>query len=110
ENFDLNAMGPGSADATHVLAETMRLAYADRTRYVGDPDFVDVPLAGLTSDAYAAERARRISMRRVIDARSLTPGNPTGPESRDTTHFSIADSRGNVVSVTTTLGDSFGAG
>lgn len=111
ENFDLNAMGPGSADATHVLAETMRLAYADRTRYVGDPDFVDVPLAGLTSDAYAAERARRISMRRAADARSVSPGNPSSAvESRDTTHFSIADSRGNVVSVTTTLGDSFGAG
>ncbi|MEZ6023703.1 MAG: gamma-glutamyltransferase [Hyphomonadaceae bacterium] len=110
EHFDLNAMGAGSADATHVLAETMRLAYADRTRYVGDPGFVDVPVAQLTADAYAAERARRINMRRAIDPRTLTPGQLLPPESRDTTHFSIADAAGNAVSITTTLGDSFGAG
>jgi gamma-glutamyltranspeptidase/glutathione hydrolase len=110
ENFDIGAMGAGSADATHLLAETMRLAYADRTRYVGDPDFVDVPLASLTSDAYAARRARLISMRRATDPRRLSPGDLSSAEGRDTTHFSIADARGNAVSVTTTLGDSFGAG
>jgi gamma-glutamyltranspeptidase/glutathione hydrolase len=109
ENFDLDAMGAGSADATHVLAETMRLAYADRTRYVGDPDFVQAPIEALTSDAYAAQRARRISMRRALDPRTLSPGDPS-VEGRDTTHFSIADALGNAVSVTTTLGDSFGAG
>lgn len=109
ERFDLAAMGAGSADATHVLAETMRLAYADRTRYVGDPDFVDVPLGQLTSDSYAAERARLISMRRAADPRRVTAGD-LGEEGRDTTHFSIADARGNAVSVTTTLGDSFGSG
>ncbi|HET9231304.1 MAG TPA: gamma-glutamyltransferase [Vitreimonas sp.] len=109
EHFDIAAMGAGSADATHVLAETMRLAYADRTRYVGDPDFVDVPLAQLTSDAYAAERARLISMRRATDPRRVGAGD-LGEEGRDTTHFSVADARGNAVSVTTTLGDSFGSG
>jgi len=109
ERFDIAAMGAGSADATHVLAESMRLAYADRTRYVGDPDFVDVPLGQLTSDAYAAERARLISMRRATDPRRVSAGD-LGQEGRDTTHFSVADARGNAVSVTTTLGDSFGSG
>jgi gamma-glutamyltranspeptidase/glutathione hydrolase len=109
EHFDVAAMGAGSADATHVLAETMRLAYADRTRYVGDPDFVDVPLAQLTSDAYGAHRASLISMRRATDPRRVGAGD-LGEEGRDTTHFSVADARGNAVSVTTTLGDSFGSG
>jgi gamma-glutamyltranspeptidase / glutathione hydrolase len=109
EHFDIAAMGAGSADATHVLAEAMRLAYADRTRYVGDPDFVDVPLAQLTSDAYAAQRARLISMRRATDPRRISAG-VLGEEGRDTTHFSVADADGNAVSVTTTLGDSFGSG
>jgi gamma-glutamyltranspeptidase/glutathione hydrolase len=109
ESFDIASMGAGSADAVHLLAETMRLCYADRTRYVGDPDFVDVPLAELTSDAYAGGRARLISMRRAGDPRRISPGD-VREEGRDTTHFSIADANGNAVSVTTTLGDSFGSG
>jgi gamma-glutamyltranspeptidase/glutathione hydrolase len=106
----MKAFGARSADATHVLAETMKLVYADRTRHIGDPDFVKVPLAGLMSQGYADQRAKQISMRRTLKPSQITPGAPVPRDSPDTTHISVADAQGNIVSETTTLGSSYGSG
>ncbi len=110
ENFELKPLGAGSAASLHLLAETMKLANADRVRNLGDTDFVDVPLEGLTSKAYARDRARLINQRRASKPRALGAGEPWRYESPSTTHFSTADSDGNLVSTTYTLGSDFGSG
>jgi gamma-glutamyltranspeptidase/glutathione hydrolase len=111
ESFDLKTLGgAGSSGALHVMAETMKMAYADRYRYLGDTDFVKVPLKGFTSKAYGAEQARRIDVNRARPAKALGAGDPWRHESPSTTHYSIADAAGNVVSTTYTLGADFGSG
>ncbi len=108
-NFPIAEMGIGSADKLHVLAETMRLAYADRSKHLGDPDFYDVPLEWLLSREYAAKLAATIDMRRARPSTDVRPGVPPLPESEDTTHFSVMDADGNVVSNTYTLNSSYGS-
>lgn len=110
EQFDLRSLGAGSAASIHLLAEAMKLAYVDRARYVGDPDFVKLPLQGLISKRYAAERARLISRRRASSPPDIAPGDPWRYEGTQTTHLSVADAAGNVVSNTYTLGASYGSG
>lgn len=110
ENFDLKAMGAGSAQALHTLSEAMKLGYIDRYRFLGDTDFVRVPLNGFTSKAFAAERARLVSLDRASKPRDIPRGDPWKFESPNTTHFSVADAEGNVVSTTYTLGADFGSG
>lgn len=110
EQFDLKAAGQGSAASLHLLAETMKLAYADRYRVLGDPAFVTAPVKGFTSKAYAAERARLISTDKVIPGADAPVGDPLKFESPSTTHLSVADADGNAVSLTTTLGSDFGSG
>ena len=110
ENFPMADFGSGSADAVHVLAETARLAYADRSKHLGDPDFYDVPADWLMSKAYAKQLAATIDMKRARASSDVAPGMPPAYESPDTTHFSVIDSDGNVVSNTTTLNFSFGSG
>lgn len=110
EQFDLKATGQGSAASLHLLAETMKLAYADRYRVLGDPAFVTAPVKGFTSKAYAAERAKLISPDKVIPGADAPVGDPLKFESPSTTHFSVADADGNAVSLTTTLGSDFGSG
>jgi gamma-glutamyltranspeptidase/glutathione hydrolase len=110
ENFPMADFGSGSADAVHVLAETARLAYADRSKHLGDPDFYDVPADWLMSKAYAKQLAATIDMKRARASSDVAPGVPPAYESPDTTHFSVIDSDGNVVSNTTTLNFSFGSG
>lgn len=110
ERFPVAGLGPGSADATHLLAEVMRLAYADRSEHLGDPDFYPVPVEWLTSKAYAAELAATIDMRRARPSADVAPGIAALPESEDTTHFSVIDAAGNVVSNTYTLNLSYGSG
>jgi gamma-glutamyltranspeptidase/glutathione hydrolase len=110
ENFPMTEFGYGSADATHVLAEAARLAYADRSKHLGDPDFYDVPQTWLTSKEYAKELAATIDMQRARSSTEVSPGVPPAYESPDTTHFSVIDRDGNVVSNTTTLNFSFGSG
>jgi gamma-glutamyltranspeptidase/glutathione hydrolase len=110
ENFPVAEFGSGSADAIHVLAETARLAYADRSRHLGDPDFYDVPADWLMSKAYARKLAASIDMKRARPSSEVAPGVPPAYESPDTTHFSVMDRDGNVVSNTTTLNFSFGSG
>jgi gamma-glutamyltranspeptidase/glutathione hydrolase len=110
ERFDLRAMGAGSAASLHVMAEAMKLGYADRYRFLGDTGFVRAPVAGFISKPYAAERARLISTTRARPFAEMGPGDPWRFESPQTTHFSVADADGNAVSTTYTLGGDFGSG
>ena len=108
-HFPIAEMGRGSADNVHVLAEVMRLAYADRSKHLGDPDFYDVPVEWLLSDEYAAELAATIDMERARPSTEVAPGVPPRHESEDTTHFSVMDAAGNVVANTYTLNGSYGS-
>lgn len=110
ERYPLGDFGSGSAQTIHVMAEVMKLAYADRARYMGDPDFVQVPTAGLLSHEYAERRATKIDMRRATPSEIVREGNPVPYESDQTTHYSVADDQGNVVSTTYTLNLNFGTG
>ena len=86
EFFPLSEYGPGSAQTVHLLTEAMRFAFADRSRYLGDPDFFKVPSSKLTSKAYAKTLANRIQ-NTATPSRSISPGAYLPEESRDTTHF-----------------------
>jgi gamma-glutamyltranspeptidase/glutathione hydrolase len=110
ENFDLKREGPGSARSLHLMAEAMKLGYADRYRVLGDTDFVSAPIKGFVSKPYAAERARLIDPAKARPTRDMGRGDPWKFESPSTTHFSVADGAGNVVSTTYTLGADFGSG
>jgi gamma-glutamyltranspeptidase/glutathione hydrolase len=109
EHFPIAEFGAGSANEIHVLAEVMRLAYADRSEHLGDPDFYDVPVEWLTSEAYAAELADTIDMNKARPSSDVKPGVPVAVESEDTTHFSVMDVYGNAVSNTYTLNLSYGS-
>lgn len=106
EGFDLRSMGFGSGDATHVLAEAMKIAFADRAVATADPDFIDVPVSRLTSKVYAAERRSQL---RMDKARLWSPGITRSGESDDTTHLTAADAEGFVVAATQTINGLFGA-
>ncbi len=110
ENFELSKLEVGSAEAVHLLAEAMRLGNRDRIAHLGDTAFAKVPLEGLVSKKYAAERAKLIKPRRANKDKSIKAGNPADYESPSTTHYSVADAEGNLVSVTYTLGSDFGSG
>lgn len=110
EQYPVAKMGAGSAKNVHLLSEVMKLAYADRSEYLGDPDHFDVPIKGLTSKAYAKELAVNISMKQARASKTIKPGNPAPYESPDTTHFSVMDKFGNAVSNTYTLNFSYGSG
>ena len=110
ENFPLAKMGPESADALHIMAEAMKFSYADRSKYLGDPDFVEVPTEALISKDYAKDLARRISLDHALSSDDIAPGNLAIYESDETTHYSVVDSEGNMVGNTYTLMFSFGSG
>ncbi|WHQ75731.1 gamma-glutamyltransferase [Pantoea sp. Lij88] len=110
ENFDLAKMGFGSADAMQVMAEAEKYAYADRSEYLGDPDFVKVPWQALTSKAYARTLAQQIDMAKARPSSEIKPGKLEPYESNQTTHFSVVDKQGNAVAVTYTLNTYFGSG
>jgi len=107
EPYDLGTLGYGSKETLHLMIEAQRRAYADRAEYLGDPDFVDVPAAQLVSKEYARLRFSDFDPARATDSSSIGAG-AWPAESLETTHFSVADSRGNAVSMTTTLNRSFG--
>ncbi len=109
ENFPMTSFGYGSADSIHLLAETFRLAYADRSEHLGDPDFYAVPLAWLMSKEYARQQAATIDMKKARKSEDVAPGVAPLAESEDTTHFSIIDADGNVVANTYTLNFSYGS-
>ncbi|MBF7052119.1 gamma-glutamyltransferase [Halomonas sp. KAO] len=109
EEYPIGEMGFGSAESMHLMAEAMKRAYADRSEFLGDTDFVDVPLAGLTSKEYAAELRAQIGEQATPSA-EIAPGNPVDYESNETTHFSIVDDNGLAVSNTYTINFSYGSG
>ena len=110
EGFPIGFLGAGGAETIHLMAEAMKLAYADRSEYLGDPDFVDVPVAALTSEAYAAHLRSLISRGRARAAAEIAPGDLSPYESPETTHFSIVDAAGNAVANTYTINFSYGTG
>lgn len=109
EEFPIKEMGFGSAESIHILAEVMKRAYADRSKYLGDTDFYKVP-SSLTSKKYAKSLNAFISGDKVTPSDEISPGDPYPYESPDTTHFSVMDSFGNAVSNTYTLNFSYGSG
>ena len=111
ENFNLSELGQNSASSLHILSESMIRAYADRTRFHGDPDFYQVPVKSLLDKNYAKKRANSINLSQKTPPDEISPGKGIQlDESKDTTHFSIVDSEGNAVANTYTLGSSFGSG
>ncbi|WP_455426566.1 gamma-glutamyltransferase [Dryocola sp. LX212] len=110
ENFDLAKYGFGSADAMQLIAEAEKYAYADRSEYLGDPDFVKVPWQALTSKAYAKSLAEKIDVNKARPSSDIKPGKLAPYESNQTTHFSVVDKDGNAVAVTYTLNTNFGSG
>jgi gamma-glutamyltranspeptidase/glutathione hydrolase len=110
QHYPLREYGANSAQTIHLMAEAMKLAYADRAEHLGDTDFIKVPIQGLLSRAYADELAARISPDRATPSKEIRAGRPQPYESDQTTHFSIADQAGNVVAVTYTLNLNFGSG
>lgn len=108
ENDEIGSLGHNSAATIHLMAEAMKRAYADRSKYLGDTDFVSVPLTGLTSKAYAAALHQQIN--RKSASQDILPGKPIHYESDETTHYSVIDQEGNAVANTYTLNFSFGSG
>jgi gamma-glutamyltranspeptidase/glutathione hydrolase len=109
EPYDLAAYGHNSLKAIQVITEAERRAYADRSYYLGDPDFVNIPGDELISDNYLKGRMADFSFDHATKSTDVTHGNVTVIESNETTHYSIIDQFGNAVSVTTTLNSGFGS-
>ena len=110
ERWPMNQWGADSAQSVHYMTEAMKLAYADRSEYLGDPDFVKIPLKGLISKSYASELAASIKPQQARPAKDIRPGRPQPYESDQTTHYSVVDKAGNAVAVTYTLNTNFGSG
>jgi gamma-glutamyltranspeptidase / glutathione hydrolase len=110
EGFPIDFLGHNGAETIHLMAEAMKFAYADRSEYLGDPEFVDVPVAALTSQAYAEHLRSLISRGRARPAAEIGPGDLAPYESPETTHFSIVDAAGNAVANTYTINFSYGTG
>jgi gamma-glutamyltranspeptidase/glutathione hydrolase len=108
ERFDMAASGPGSSLTLHRIIEAERRAFADRSRFLGDPAFVDAPVAKLLDPAYLAARSASIQDDRASSSTAILPGEP-GKEGLNTLHLSTADARGGVVALSTTLNSWFGA-
>ena len=110
ENFNLEELGHNSAAYAALLSEVMKFAYADRSKYLADPDFFEVPTSKLISKQYAQAIFKKIKINKVTPSSEILPGKLIPYESEDTTHFSVADSFGNVVSNTYTLNSGYGSG
>ena len=110
EGFPLRELGAGSAATLHLMIEAMKPAYADRAEFLGDPAFVNVPVAGLTPKRYAEQLRKAIDPERARPAQSIRAGNPASHEGDNTTHYSVIDKDGNAVANTYTLNFSYGLG
>jgi gamma-glutamyltranspeptidase/glutathione hydrolase len=108
EPSDFSRWSPYSAEYIHLFCEAARLAFADRATHLGDPAYYSIP-AGLLDSAYLAERRSLIKPDRANISEEINAGEPSAHESSNTTHISVADAKGNVVSLTYTLNDSFGS-
>ena len=109
EGYDLRTWGYGSSAYIHHLTEAMKLAFADRSKHLGDPAFVEVPVHGLTAKAYATELRAAIDPEHARASADIAPGTPLRYESGETIHLSVVDQWGNAVAVTQTLNGAFGA-
>lgn len=110
EAYDLKGIGSNTAQTIHLMTEAMKRAYADRSKHLGDPDFYDVPTNELVAKGYAEFLREGINEEKATPSSEIAPGNPVDYESEETTHFSVVDKDGNVVSNTYTLNFSFGTG
>jgi len=108
EKFPIATLGHNTAQTIHLMAETMKLAYADRFKYLGDPDFFTVPVSQLISKAYADILRAKINADKATPSEKITPGNLK--ESTETTHYSVIDGKGNAVANTYTLNFGYGTG
>src|SRR5215218_7041972 len=109
EGYDLQKLEASSSDRYHLMAEAMRRAFADRAEYMGDTDFVKVPIPGLIDKGYAATLRSTINTERASNSADVRAGRPAGYESEETTHFTVVDAEGNAVSNTYTLNNSYGS-
>lgn len=110
QQFPIDKLGHNTAQTIHLMAETMKHAYSDRSEYLGDPDFYKVPVKALTSKDYAQKIASQIAMNKTTPSAEIKPGKLAPYESDQTTHFSVVDKWGNAVSNTYTLNFSYGSG
>ncbi|SFO40793.1 gamma-glutamyltranspeptidase / glutathione hydrolase [Algoriphagus ornithinivorans] len=109
EPFDLQSMGHHSPEYIQVLVEAERRAYADRNYYLGDPDFVEIPVDDLLDDSYLRARMEDFSLDQATKSEDISEGKIAFAESMETTHYSIVDQEGNAISVTTTLNGAYGS-
>lgn len=107
ENYDISSLELNSAEHLHLLSEIFKISFADRSKYMGDTAFVDVPLKGIASKEYAKELIKQIDLEK---SKTFEAGDPWMYEHQDTTHYSIADKQGNLVSITKTINGNFGSG
>ena len=109
EPYDLASYGPNSLKAIQVITEAERRAYADRSFYLGDPDFVDIPREELISDSYLKDRMSNFSFDKATKSADVSHGKVSVVESNETTHYSIIDQFGNAIAVTTTINGAYGS-
>ncbi len=109
EPFPLQEYGHNSVEYIQVLAEAERRAYADRSYFLGDPDFVEIPVDSLLSNVYLKNRMKDFNLEKATSSKTIGPGVIAGYESEETTHYSIVDAYGNAVSATTTLNSGYGS-
>ena len=109
EPFNVEQYEHNSADYIQVLVEAERRAYADRSHWLGDPDFVDIPIDSLIASEYLLQRMENFSWDSATKSSDVSHGNINGYESNETTHYSIVDSYGNAIAVTTTLNGAYGS-
>jgi len=109
EKYDLRKMGWASSEKYHVLTETLRRTFADRAEYMGDPDFARVPTNVLIDKKYAEKRGDSINLKKASKSSDIKAGEINGKESMDTTHFTVVDTEGTVVSNTYTINDLYGS-
>lgn len=109
EAYDVRKWQSNSSAKYHVLAESMRRAFADRAEFMADPDFADVPVERLIDKKYAEQRRSSIDLRAASDSKQIGHGQVAGRESMDTTHYTVVDAAGTVVSNTYTINDLYGS-
>jgi gamma-glutamyltranspeptidase / glutathione hydrolase len=109
EGYDFKKIDWASSERYHLLTESMRRAFADRAEYMGDTDFVKVPIAGLVDKKYAAQLRNTINPDHASSSEQVKAGKPLGYESEETTHFTVVDAEGNAVANTYTLNNSYGS-
>jgi gamma-glutamyltranspeptidase / glutathione hydrolase len=109
EKYPLSRWGWNSDSTVQVMIEAERRVYADRSKFLGDPDFVNVPVKELTSNGYLSQRWADFDFNKATESKNIKGGTIVGHESLETTHFSVVDKDGNAVSITTTLNGSYGS-